>query len=512
MCESFTSLGPEWEDTPFTMKPVADQAFCDGLNKICVHCFSQSPSLAAKPGYVYVAGTHYEPGITWWDESPAFNTYLARCSALLQAGRFVADAIFYHGDNIGHGEQRKDSQPTLGEGYDHDNCNSEVLLTRMIVRDGRIVLPDGMNYRVLVLPDQKGMPLNDLEKLAALIEAGATVIGPPPTAMAGMVLHRGDEKKFKDLAARLWNGIDGINVAQKQIGAGRLIWGQTARQVLKNEGVPPDFEASGVSDGGTIDWIHRQTDDAEIYFVASRWEHPENINAAFRVPGKKPELWDPVTGERRDATAFHQENGRTIVPLELGPYGSTFVVFRKPISSVATGKAASNYPDTHLLATLSGPWTVNFDPKWGGPENIVFDQLIDWTNSLDPGIKYYSGTAIYHKKFTLPPKLSKDSRCLLDLGEVDSVASVRLNGHDLGCVWTKPAHVDITHAITTGENDLEITVVNLWPNRLGHDESLPKEQRLTETNIHKFSPASPLLSSGLIGPVSLLVVKDAVQK
>jgi hypothetical protein len=155
---------------------------------------------------------------------------------------------------------------------------------------------------------------------------------------------------------------------------------------------------------------------------------------------------------------------------------------------------------------------VNFDPKWGGPEKIVFDQLIDWTNSPEPGIKYYSGTAIYHKQFKLPDRLSKGPRLLLDLGEVDSLAFVRLNGHDLGVVWTKPAHVDITHAITAGENDLEITVVNLWPNRLGHDESLPKEQRLTETNIHKFSPASPLLSSGLIGPVSLLVEEDAVPK
>ena len=176
MCESFTSLGPEWEETPFTMKPVADQAFCDGLNRICVHNFSQSASLTAKPGYVYCAGTHYEPGITWWDESPAFNTYLARCSAMLQAGKFVADAIFYHGDNLGHGEQRKTIPPTLGEGYDHDNCNSEVLLTRMSVRDGAIVLQDGMSYRVLVLPEGQPMPLDDLEKLASLIEAGATVV------------------------------------------------------------------------------------------------------------------------------------------------------------------------------------------------------------------------------------------------------------------------------------------------------------------------------------------------
>jgi hypothetical protein len=506
LCESFTSLGPEWEETPFTMKPVADQAFCDGLNAICVHCFSQSPSLTAKPGYVYVAGTHYDPGITWWDQSPAFNRYLARCCALLQSGKFVADAIFYHGDNIGHGEQRKTCQLTLGEGYDHDNCNSEVLLTRMSVRDGRIVLPDGPRYRILVLPEDQAMPLADLERVAALLEAGATVVGPPPKGMAGMILQREDGDKFQALKARLWAGLDGAKATQKQIGSGRLVWGQTARQLLQSNGVPPDFEAAGVSAAGTIDWIHRQTDDAELYFVASRWEHPEKINATFRVSGRQPELWDPVTGEMREAMAFSQENGRTQVPLEFGPHGSTFVLFRKPIAAEANGKTASNYPLTRVQTTLAGPWTVNFDPKWGGPEKVVFDQLINWTNSPDPGIKFYSGTAVYHTTFTLPAQ-STEGPLWLDLGEVDVVAAVRLNGRDLGVVWTKPARVDITAAVKAGNNDLEITVVNLWPNRLGHDESLPKEQRLTETNIHKFSPASPLLPSGLVGPVSVLTVE-----
>src|SRR6202000_378504 len=199
MCESFTTLGPEWEETPLTMKPVADQAFWDGLNKICVHNFSQSPSLTANPGYVYVAGTHYEPGVTWWDEAGAFNTYLARCSFLLQQGKFVADALFYHGDNIGHGEQRKTIPPTLGEGYDHDNCNSEVLLTRTSVQDGRIVLTDGMSYHVLVLPNHQPMPLEDLKQIAALVDAGATIVGSPPISMSGMILNPHDQEQFDGL-------------------------------------------------------------------------------------------------------------------------------------------------------------------------------------------------------------------------------------------------------------------------------------------------------------------------
>jgi alpha-L-rhamnosidase/Glycosyl hydrolases family 2, sugar binding domain len=506
MCEAFTSLGPEWEEAPFDMKSVADQAFCDGLNRICFHTFSQSPSLTAKPGYVYCAGTHYDPGMTWWDETPAFNAYLARCSAMLQAGRFVADVAFYQGDNIGHGEQRKTIWPTLGEGYDHDNCNSEVLLTRMSARDGRIVLPDGMNYRVLVLPDQCSMPLKDLRKVASLLDAGATVVGWPPSSMSGMPVHRGDEKEFDALAARLRARFDGTNANQKQIGKGHLIWGKTVRQVLQDQGIAPDFEATGVSEEGTIDWIHRQPGEAEIYYVASRWAHPEKIVAAFRVTGRQPELWDAVTGERRDAKAFRQKDGRTFVPLEFGPCGSTFVVFRRTLPPDANGTAASNYPVIRPMLTISGPWTVNFDPKWGGPELVVFDQLLDWTNSQDPGIKYYSGAAVYHKQFNLSGTSSND-RLLLDLGEVNNVASVRLNGKELGVIWNRPATIDISSTARNGENDLEITVINLWPNRLIGDESLPKDKRLTETNIHKFGPASPLLPSGLIGPVRLLAVE-----
>lgn len=505
MDESFTSMGPQWEETPFTMKPVADQAFCDGVNRICFHNFSQSPSLTAKPGYVYLPGTHYEPGITWWNETPAFNMYLARCSFMLQQGKFVADAIFYCGDNIGRGEPMKTIPATLGEGYDHDNCNSEVLLTRMSVQNGRIELADGMSYRVLVLPDSQPMPLDDLKKIASLVKNGATIVGPPPTVIAGMIFNPADQNQFSDLVNQLWGGMDGAKVTQKQVGAGQVFWGQTVRQVLGEESTPPDFEETGLSDEGTIDWIHRTGDGGDIYYIASRWGHPEKVDCTFRVSGKEPELWDPVTGEIRDATAFHQENGRTIVPLEFGPCGSVFVVFRKDIPTDASGTSASNYPVLRPLTMLSGPWTVNFDPKWGGPAEAVFEHLTDWTNSPETGIKYYSGTAVYHKKFDLDALPAQRQRLLLDLGEVDDAATVQLNGHSLGVLWTKPARVDITGIVKAKDNELDIAVINLWPNRMIYDESLPKAERLTETNIHKYGPASPLLPSGLIGPVNLLI-------
>jgi hypothetical protein len=510
MDEAFTSMGPEWEESPFSMKPVSDQAFCEGVNRICVHNFSHSPSLTAKPGYVYMPGTHYEPRITWWEQTPAFNEYLARCSFLLQQGKFVADAIFYKGDDIGDGEPTKIIHPTLGDGYDYDCSNTDVLLTRMSVKDGRIVLPDGMSYRVLILPDDQPMTLDALRKVRDLIVAGATVVGPRPTGLAGLPVRSDAEEVFEAEVMRLW-GVDSNNTgsAKHKVGAGYLVSGQSARQTLLDVEIPTDFEHTGLSQEGTINWVHRRLDEAEIYYVASYWQPTEKLECTFRVSGKQPELWDPVTGSIRDAASFRQQGGRTIVPLEFDPCGSTFVVFRKPIAAGTTGKGSTNNPKVDGIEhTLSGPWEVSFDPKWGGPENVVFDQLVDWTTRPEFGIKYYSGTAIYRKRFDLKVALTKGERLLLDLGELHEVSAVRLNGIDLGVSWTKPARIELTGGLQATGNHLEITVVNLWPNRLIGDEGLPKESRLTETNIHKFNSQTPLLPSGLIGPVRILSVKN----
>jgi hypothetical protein len=505
LCESFTSVGPHWEESPFRMKATGDQAFCDGLNRVAFHTAALSPRINAKPGYTFWAGTHYEPGLTWWKQTPAFNTYLSRCSYLLQQGLFAADALIYQGDKSGAGPAMKTVLPTLGEGYDYDHCNTEVLLTRLSVMNGRIVLPDGMSYRVLVLPDNLPMQLPALEKVASLINAGATVIGPRPTGMFGKPLQPGDPEKFDALVKRLWEDASNQNATENRIGSGRLVWGKTARQVLQELGVGPDFEYRGLSDAGTIDWIHRATSDgSEIYFVTSRWETPESIKCSFRVSGKQPELWNPVTGERRDATTFRQENGRTMVPLDFDPCGSVFVVFRKPIGAKVDGSTTSNSPVFTPQLELGGGWDVSFDPKWGGPAKVRFDELLDWTKHADQGIKFYSGTAIYRKTFTLPTAPDKSQQLVLDLGEVREVAEVRLNRQDLGVVWTKPARVNITSAVKVGVNELEVSVVNLWPNRLIGDAALPPEKRFTETNMRKFVSTSPLLPSGLLGPVQVL--------
>jgi hypothetical protein len=507
MCEAFTSLGPIWEETPFSMKACADQAFCDGTNRLCFHNYSHSPSLDDKPGDVYAAGTHINRNITWWEQFPAFNDYLSRCCALLQDGSFVADALFEIGDGINRLQPTKIISPQLGPGYDYDRASADALIQLADVKNGRIVVPSGMSYRVLILPDNQPMRLDALQKIASLAQAGATIVGPRPTAMEGLSVHADDETQFANLVNRLW-GDATTKPAEIAIGAGRVVTGKTAEEVLQTQGVGPDFEYQGLSAGGEVAWIHRATGDADWYFVTSRWFAPEKLTCTFRVTGKQPELWDPVSGEIRDAVAFTQNKGRTTIPLEFGPCGSVFVVFRRSIAPSVGGSAQGNYPSLQPMARIDGPWTVAFDPKWGGPPApVTFDTLTDWTERPEDEIKYYSGSALYTKSFdlpALPPTIPPGHTILLDLGTVHEVASVRLNGHDLGVVWTQPARVDITSAIKPTANMLEIKVVNLWPNRLIGDSFLPADRQFTHTNVHHFTQSSSLLPSGLMGPVNIL--------
>jgi hypothetical protein len=505
--EAFTKIGPHWEESLTDLKPTADIALCEGINRFFLHTSTCSRPDDGMPGYEYFAGTHFNRNVTWWEQSAAFLAYVARCQHLLQQGLFVGDVLYYNGDGAPNFVEVKHTDPSLGPGYDYDVCNAEVLLSRAAVRDGRIVLPDGMSYRLLVLPDRRTMPVDVLRKIQQLVEAGATVVGPRPLSDPGLNNYPQCDDEIATLADQVWGNCDGRAVTERPFGKGRIVWGKTLRAVLLAAGVQPDFEYQGSQRDTFLDFIHRTTDDAEIYFVANRNPRQEIADCTFRVSGKQPELWDPLTGRPRPAVAFKQSAGRTTLPLEFASHGSLFIVFRKPIATNASGPAARNFPTYRDTQQLVGPWTVRFDPKWGGPEQTVaFEKLGDWTARSEPGIKYYSGKAVYEKTFDLPQALRQPGRRLhLDLGKVKNVAQVRLNGKDLGVVWTAPWQVEITDAVKPAGNLLEIDVVNLWPNRLIGDAALPPEKRLTTTNVTAYTKDSPLLPSGLLGPVTLLL-------
>ena len=512
--EGFTTQGLHWQETLWdNLKPSFDRAICEGLNLLVWHAFTCAPAETGVPGQEYCAGTHFNPNSTWWNKSDAFLDYIRRCQFLMQQGLFVADAIYYYGDHVPNFTQLKRSDPAkVLPGYDYDVATEEVVLTRMSVRDGRIVLPDGMSYRVLVLPEKPMISLAVLRKVKELVQAGATVIGPKPTELTSLSGYPQCDAELNTLAEELWGKVpippSGNQGGERDVGQGRVISGQTARAVLLGDGVKPDFEFSGGDGHISLDYIHRRGGEAEIYFVCNSSNRFETAPCAFRVAGKQPELWDPVSGKTRPAAAWSQSEGRTVLPLEFTPYGSMFVVFRKPASPPPATRAKGNFPKFTLAHEITGPWTVQFDPKWGGPASAKFDRLLSWTQRSEDGIKFYSGTATYRKTFALPDGVKKKGRSLwLDLGDVRQLAEVRLNGKNLGVLWTFPFRVDVTDALKSKGNKLEIDVVNFWPNRIIGDQFLPTEKQLTKTNIRKLTKETPLMESGLLGSVKILVAE-----
>ena len=349
---------------------------------------------------------------------------------------------------------------------------------------------------------------------------------------------------MKRLADEIWGDCDGKTHTEHKYGKGRVHWGKPLRDVLRNMGVQPDFAVHWPTEpdfgrGGKkavasteLDFIHRAIDGMDVYFVSNRRNQPEEQVCTFGVAGKQPEIWDPVTGTIRDVVAFYDEarlrpSGRyvdlcTAIPLAFEPFQSYFVVFRKPITlNLDAGSKAirkfpefaivRNFPALATVQSFAGPWTVHFDPRWGGPASVEFPELVSWTKRPEQGIKFYSGKATYHKQFDLDAKAAAavhdGMRLFLDLGGLKHVAEVRLNGKKLGTLWTAPWRVEITAAVRPSGNDLEIDVVNLWVNRVVGDLNLPKEKRFTETHdVFRFGmvrPTTPLLDSGLFGPVTL---------
>ena len=720
--EAFTANADEkWQLYPATIKALGDWAFCEGINRFVFHRYAMQPWLDREPGMTMGPwGLHYERTETWWNQSAAWHEYLARCQFMLRQGLFVADICYLEPEgspqrftvNFPGQDGRTPDRPK----YNFDGCSPEALLTRMKVKDGRLTLPDGMSYRVLVLPEVETMTPALLRRIKELVAAGATVIGMPPVKSPSLSDYPKCDEEVKELAEQLWGDSDAANSSDRQtafperaFGKGRVVWditsvaapeenpvgrtkwvwypegnpaqaapvgeryfrrrfnvepGQTivsarisltadnsfqlwvngqlagagsdwtrfytfdlthllkpgtnllavtaengaetpnpagliaslrvrfgdgrslqlntdsrwqsaqsktgswtaAKElgsvgmapwnlpgntgpkyqfpafdliagVLEKMGVPPDFEADT-----KLRYIHRRDGGADIYFVANPETNWVGATCAFRVSGKPPEIWNPMTGQIIRQPVYQEKDGETFVPLWLEPVGSRFVVFRErrpaatrivdadrdgehilpqsgrpltgpPIAEVtadATGQIhlLAWQPGNYELKTasgdirlfklnalpepleLSGPWEVHFQPHRGAPEQATFDTLTDWSKSSDRGIKYFSGVATYIKSFAVPPEMPGANRRLyLDLGQVAVMADVKLNGKDLGELWKAPFHADITDVVKNGQNELEVKVANLWVNRMIGDENLPEDSARNANGTLKEWPA-----------------------
>jgi len=507
--EAFTSGGDAWQSYPGSLKAQGDWALCAGINRLVFHRYAHQPWLDRFPGMTFGPyGIHWERTETWWDMASGFHAYLARCQAMLGRGLPVADILYLDAEGAPSVFRAPGSATLSGfpdrRGYNFDGCAPGALIERASAKNGRIAFPDGMSYHLLVLPRRDTMTPAILRKIKELVEAGATVVGMPPRQSPSLENYPQCDAEVQRLAADIWRdnrvlrdtSASGarLNLAGSPSSAEVYPSYDTTAEILAKLNVPPDFESAA-----DLRYTHRHETDAEIYFVGNRTAAPVSATCRFRVTGMQPELWDPVTGGRRALPEFREENGRTSVPLRFEPGQSYFVVFCK-----GQRQSGVNFPELKPTTELAGPWEVTFDPKWGGPESVRFDVLVDWTKRPEEGVKYYSGTAIYTQTFKAPSAVGKNQLLYLDLGAVRAMARVKLNGTDLGVVWTPPFRVDITSAVTTGDNTLEISVVNLWPNRMIGDQLLPPDKRYTWSTWNPFKKDSPLLESGLLGPVRLL--------
>jgi len=586
--ESFTSDDREaWQAHPASMKALGDWAFTAGVNRIAFHRSQHQAALQIRPGMTMGPyGVHWERTQTWWDLVPAYHAYLSRCQFLLRQGLPVADVCFLVAEGSPHvfrppaSALRGDPPGPAGAAF--DGCPPETLIASAAVKDGRIVFPDGMSYRVLILPERETMTPGLLRKVRDLVTAGATVIGPRPRKSPSLAGYPECDAEVERLAAEIWGDCDGVKVTEHPFGLGRVIWvraeeppGSADSDASSQAGTPPAVPAEtsnseratwsvgappldepgqygdfavvtrvldrmsvlpDFSSDVPLRWIHRCDGATEIYFVANPEPRAVDATPVFRVSGLRPELWDPIEGTNRGLAQYTASEGRTAVPLRFEPHQSFFIVFREAAlpsaDTVVVPDAGANFPLPVEIASLEGPWDVAFDPKWGGPEKITFEALVDWSRRPEAGIKYYSGTAAYAKSFDLPRAVTdaaKSGRVWLDLGTVKNIAGVRLNGRDLGVVWCDPWRVEITEAVKPTGNRLEIRVANLWPNRLIGDEQEPPDAeyapggnlsrwpewllkgeprpsagRLTFSTWKHYDKDSPLLPSGLLGPVKVL--------
>jgi hypothetical protein len=361
-----------------------------------------------------------------------------------------------------------------------------------------------MSYRMLVLPDyvnQVTLPL--LRKLRDLVSAGAIIVAPRP-AHSPSLADYANQAEYRSTVNEVWGSIDGLGANEHSYGKGKIYWGRPTEEVLAGEKVTPDFEYNRPEFDSELAWIHRRDGDTDIYFVANQKERSEDVKTSFRVKGKEAELWHPDTGLVEPA-AYEILNGRTNVTLNLDPVGSVFVVFR---NKAAAPSRTLPHPVRKELATVSGPWQVSFPPNWGAPPQVRFDNLVSWTNYPDEGVKYFSGTATYVKDINaLQEWFKKGAKVMLDLGAVKEVAEVSVNGKPVGGIlWKPPFEADVTSALNPGSNHIEVKVTNLWPNRIIGDRQANATKKYAWLDYKPFRADTPLLESGLLGPVKLSMV------
>jgi alpha-L-rhamnosidase len=505
--EAFTSVWL-WQESLAELKPTADRAFCEGLNRVVFHTFPHTPKAAGQPGWVYAFGTQVSENQPWWPKAGPFMDYLGRCSYLLQQGHFAADVLYYYGDEAPNfvPTKRLDTARFL-PGYDYDVTNTDILL-QLEVKNGQLALPHGQTYAVLVLPPDWRMSLPVLKKIEYLVKNGATVVGPRPQRTYGLARQTTDEPALAALAARLWGRANGRTVTENRYGRGQVVWGRPVAQVLQSLGLGPDFAVAGPLPLDSLDFIHRRTPEADVYFVVNRTARPVTVEARFRRADPAHttvQYWDPLTGQTSPARRGPAEAQTVGAWLPLAAHGSGFVVLTRASAPAGEVKSLSyktdNQNDGRILplagqfyqapaggqlpapVVLNQAWNLWFPPGTVGPQKL--DRLQFWSG-LDGGRQFFSGLATYETEVNLPGlSLGATTRAVLEFDSVAVVAEVFVNGQSAGTVWAAPLAVDVTNLLRPGPNQVRVEVANRWPNQLIGDARLPAALRRTRSNLTK---------------------------
>lgn len=565
--EAFTNVGIQWNEHPFVLKHRADQHFALGINHLVFHTYTHNPRQDVVPGTSFGGriGTPFIRGQTWWSYMPAFTDYLARCQRLLQTGQSVADVLWYLGDDLDHKPRQNHPFP---QGYKFDYVNFDALVNRITVEDGWLLTPEGLRWRVLWMPATtcQGLLPATLKKVNDLLEAGATVVGPPPLRNPSLVGGDGAQVQWDELVKAVWGNAPAMT-GDRRIGKGRLLWGKHLGQTLVDLNIVPDVP--GVR---SLSWEHRRTSNQDIYFLSADRLTPINGTLRFLTEGT-PELWDAMTGKTTSLPVFSREGEYTHVPIQLPAAGSVFVIFRKETTSpgwasvsrdgepIATTKyvptvdGGAPYPYTGVgkqdalqpwihpatpelswmvdgrqaVAWKSGTytfkkpdddelshrttqvsrmhltdgWQLSFPEGWDAPTSVKLTALGSWTDLAETGARVFSGTATYRNTFSVE-ELSATKQYLLDLGRVANLVEVSLNGTSVAKLWAPPFRTDLTPYLRSGENELVVRVTNTWHNRLSYDAGLAEGERKTWTFNAPSAEATPE-PAGLLGPVTLHV-------
>ncbi|MEI7421724.1 MAG: glycosyl hydrolase [Prolixibacteraceae bacterium] len=494
--ETFTSNSTYlYKMIPRDLKILGDWAFAQGMNHYTFHVSVLQPN-DDKPGINTWYGTEFNRNNNWFQDAKTYVDYIKRISALVQRGQRQTDLAFYIGDDV---PCDKPVLPyTLPPGYDLDFINFDALINLAKVENGRLSFPSGASYRVLILPPSTLMRPELLQKLEGYVKEGLIVYGPKPLQSPSLKGFPVCDDMVKNLADRLWGAIDGKNIMHHSYGKGQLFFGQGLAGLLKVINLTPDAEMPA-----DFVFTHRKEADTEIYFIANQKNEPRKVNISFKVINKQPELWDPLTGERRKLNQYSMKEGRTVIPMEFAQAGSCFVLFRN--GGKPSEEQLKNYPDYTQTQTISGKWEVNFNSSINPAFTRTLEKLSDWTSSREKEVKYFCGKATYAIGFPFGGKLP--GNWYLNLGKVESLAKIKLNGREVNTLWCYPYRANVSDYLVNGENKLEVEMVNQWWNQLIGDEQ-PGAIRKTKVSARLFWKANDsLVPSGLLGPVTLETIK-----